>query len=304
MKRLYLAVPTFTAAVSLALALRPAGNAEGNTAGAVRKAQRAPVLSQLFGPPSLKGKVVLEGSRPDVKAMTAELLKAMKWNADDAKCCLASPEDQKVAQEWRIGDNNGVGNAFVWIEPLTRRDFFKIDEKQLAAIPKEVAIDQPFCAFVPHCLILFPKYRDPKSPRRLIETGQKFVVKNGARIAHNVKVFAGPKSPEFNMTFVPMSHKVVPVLEPTNDEITVRCGIHPWMRAYARAFDHPYATLTVVGKRPGDASYGTYEIKNMPKGKVRVIAWHERAGYLNGAKGEEIELKPGANTKDFKLRLQ
>jgi hypothetical protein len=292
------------AVVGPALAPRPAGSAAGNTCSGVRKAQRAPVLNQLVGPPSLKGKVVLDGRKPDLKSMTDELRAAIRMKADEKDYCMLAPEDQKTVQEWRVGDNNGVGNVFVWIEPRTRREFFKIDEKQLAAVPKEVTLSQPFCAFVPHCVILFPQYRDPKVPKKFKETGQKFVLKNDAKIAHNMKLDAGPKNPEFNMTFVPMSHKVVPVLEPTNDPITIRCGMHPWMRAYARAFDHPYAALTVVGKRPGDASYGTYEIKNVPAGKVRVIAWHEMAGYLNGAKGEEIDLKAGANTKNFKLTLR
>jgi hypothetical protein len=292
------------AVVYPALAPRPAGSAAANTGSGVRKAQRAPVLNQLVGPPSLKGKVVLDGRKPDLKSMTDELRAAIRMKADERDYCMLSPEDQKTVQEWRIGDNNGVGNVFVWIAPRTHRELFKIDEKQLAAVPKEVTLSQPFCAFVPHCVILFPQYRDPKGPKMFKETGQKFVLKNDAKIAHNMKLNAGPKNPEFNMTFAPMSHKVVPVLEPTSDEITVRCGMHPWMRAFARAFDHPYATLTVVGKRPGDASYGTYEIKNVPAGKVRVIAWHEMAGYLNGAKGEEIDLKAGANTKNFKLTLR
>jgi hypothetical protein len=301
MKRLYHVVPT-CAAVVLALALRPAGNAEGQTGPGVRQAQRAPVLNQLLGAPSLKGKVVLDGRRPDLKRMNADMLAAINAKADDKNYCLMSPEDQKTAQEWRVGDNNGVGNVFVWIEPLTRRDFFKIDEKQFANVPKEASLEQPYCAVVPHCLILFPKYRDPKDPKRLLETGQKFVVKNDARIAHNVKVEAGPKNPEFNQVLGPKTKRVLSVLEPCNDVIVIRCGIHPWMSAYARAFDHPYAALTVVGKGPKDANYGTYEIKNVPAGKVRVIAWHERAGYLGkGAKGEDIELRAGANTKNFTM---
>ena len=260
------------------------------------------------GTGTLKGKVTLQGAKPDMKAATQELL-ALINKADDKATCLMSPEDQRTEQEWRIGDNNGVGNVFVWIAPLPN-EFFKIDEKQLAAVPKEVPIEQPFCAFVPHCFILFPQYRDPKSPKsKFKETGQKFVVKNDAKISHNTKFQAGAKNPEFNETLKPMSHKDVPLLEPTNEEITVRCGIHLWMSAYGRAFDHPYATLTVVGGDPKagkvdpkDPKYGTYELKNLPAGKVRVIAWHPKAGYLNGAKGEEIELKAGDNPpKDFSI---
>jgi hypothetical protein len=270
-------------------------------AGKRGSASSGPMKAVEPGTGTLKGKVTLQGAKPDMKALTDDLLKAINMKADDAKYCLMSPEDQRTAQEWRIGDNNGVGNVFVWIAPLPN-EFFKIDEKQLAAVPKEVTIEQPFCAFKPHCVILFPQYKDPKNPKKLKETGQKFVVKNDAKISHNTKFSAGPKNEPFDQTLPPMSHKDVPVLEPTSDEITVRCGIHPWMAAYGRAFDHPYATLSAVGKAAGDASYGTYELKNLPAGKLRVIAWHPKAGYLNGAKGEEIDLKAGDNPpKDFSI---
>ncbi len=298
MKRLHLAALGVTAvAAGLGLLLRPAGSAEGG----VRKAQRAPALNQLLGPPSLQGKVVLAGPKPDLKRLNADLLAAIKAKRDDAAYCLKCPEDQKTAQEWRIGDTNGVGNVFVWIEPATRTQVFKIDEKQLKEVPKVVTMGQPFCAFVPHCVILFPKYRDPNNPRKRIETGQKFVVMNDARIAHNVKMDGGVENPALKVTLAPKTFYEPQVFEPSREPITIRCNIHPWMSAYARAFDHPYATLSVVGKGPKDPKYGTYEIRGVPAGKVRVIAWHEKAGYLNGARGEEIELKAGANTKDFKL---
>ncbi len=302
MKRLYLAAPVVTAvAAGLALAWRPGGNAEG---GGVRPARRAPVPNQLTGPPVLKGQVTLAGRGPDLKKLNEDMLAWIKAKRDDEAYCLMSPEDQKTVQEWRIGDNNGVGNVFIWIEPLTRTEFFKIDEKQLAGVPKEVTMDQPYCAFVPHCVILFPKYRDPGDPRRLKETGQKFRVNNEARIAHNVKVSGGAKNPDMNVTLAPKSFTPPRVFEPSNEPIVIRCNMHPWMSACARAFDHPYATLTAVGKGPKDAAWGTYEIKNVPARKVRVIAWHERAGYLNGARGEDIELKAGVNVKDFKLRAE
>ena len=86
----------------------------------------------------------------------------------------------------------------------------------------------------------------------------------------------------------------------TPEVIKMQCDIHPWMNAYARAFGHPYATLTLVPGDAKDGKYGTYEIKNVPAGKVKVFAWHEKAGYLGkGAGGEEVTLPDGPNTKDF-----
>jgi hypothetical protein len=255
------------------------------------------------GTGTLKGKVELDGAKPDISALTKDLLEQINKKADDAKYCLMSPEDQRTAQEWRIGDNNGVGNVFVWLEPADRSEFFKISEEQVKAAPKEVVLDQPFCAFVPHCVILFPKYRDPKNPKNFKETGQKFVVKNDAKISHNTKFEAGAKNAPFNETLAPMSKKEVLALEPTSDDVTISCGIHPWMRAYGRIFDHPYTALT-DSKDAKTGQFGTYEIKNVPAAKVRVIAWHPKAGFLNGAKGEVIELKAGENSKDFKAKAQ
>jgi hypothetical protein len=273
----------------------PDGSKRGSPSAAMTKGIEA-------GTGTLKGKVTLEGAKPDVSAMTKELLEQIN-KAADKSTCLMSPEDQKTAQEWKIGDNSGVGNVFVWLEPADRSEFFKISEEQVKAAPKEVVLDQPFCAFVPHCVILFPKYRDPKNPKNFKETGQKFVVKNDAKISHNTKFQAGPKNPQFDKTLPPMSHLDAPVLEPTSDEVTIRCGIHPWMAAYGRVFDHPYAALT-DSKDAKTGQFGTYEIKNVPAAKVRVIAWHTKAGFLNGAKGEVIELKAGENTKDFKAKAQ
>jgi hypothetical protein len=248
-----------------------------------------------------KGQVVLDGPPPDTKKLTAGLLEEINKKTDDKNYCLSAPEDQRTAQEWRIGENKGVGNVFVWLVPASRDEYFKIDEKQLGAVAKEVTMDQPFCAFVPHCVVLFPKYRDPKNPKKLIATGQKFIVKNDAKISHNTKLAGGAEIGERNETLAPGKQFDAKVEEPTNEAIAIRCNIHPWMSAYARSFDHPYATVSYVSADPKDAKYGAYEIKGVPAGKVRVVAWHEKAEFLNGSRGEEIELKAGENTKDFKV---
>src|SRR5205823_4024051 len=87
-----------------------------------------------------------------------------------------------------------------------------------------------------------------------IETGQKFLVRNDAKISHNVKVDGGAENPGLNQTLPPQKDIRPQVFNPSREPIVIRCNIHPWMSAYARAFDHPYAALTVVGKGPGGAS--------------------------------------------------
>jgi len=260
------------------------------------------------GKATLKGKVTLAGNPPDLTKMTEALQAEMK--AKDPTNCLSGNPRDVAEQKWRIGKNNQVGNVFVWLAPPDRSHYFKLSEEQLKAGKEPVAIDQPHCAFVPHCLVLFPSSRDPKNPRKLTETGQKFVVKNSAKITHNTKMEGGAKNSGFNVT-IEAGKEATPTVEPSNDPVQVSCGIHPWMSGWVWVFDHPYATLTRAQDPKtnefideGDASYGTYELKGLPTGKVRVVAWHEEAGFLGGegSKGVEIELKEGDNTKDFELK--
>jgi hypothetical protein len=88
-------------------------------------------------------------------------------------------------------------------------------------------------------------------------------------------------------------------------EITLNCDLHKWMSGKVWALEHPYAAVTHgdhVKNRDKDEGFGTYEIKVLPTGKkVRVVAWHEEAGFITPKDGIEIELKEGENTKDFEF---
>jgi hypothetical protein len=91
------------------------------------------------------------------------------------------------------------------------------------------------------------------------------------------------------------------------------------MSAYARAYDHPYAAVT-LGHDPAvkdhkdpkyflkkdDPKYGTYEIPNVPAGvKVRVVAWHPKAGYLLWqSQRVEKTLAAGDNEQNFELEVK
>ena len=141
-------------------------------------------------------------------------------------------------------------------------------------------------------------------------TGQYINIINDAKDAsHNTNYAAGPRNPKGDQTLPPKKEMPVKDLKADNTPMKLKCGIHPWMDAYIWLLDTPYYAIThsdTVGDehkvKKDDAKFGTYEIKNLPVGKVRVYAWHERAGWLNKneGRGEEIEIKEGAETeKDF-----
>jgi hypothetical protein len=234
---------------------------------------------------TLTGKVTIEG-KPDVAKLTKDLQELMRAK-DEAHCLAASASpEEKEQQAWRIDDNGGLGNVFVWLVPPSGK-FFKVDMNK-KTWDEKVIIDQPHCAFKPHVVVVFPKYRDDKG--KLVLTGQVFEVVNSADFNHNTNVEGGVNS-------IMAANAKLPVeLEPSNKPVEIKCNIHTWMNAFALALDHPYAAHT----KPD----GTYEIKNVPTGvEVQIIAWHEKAGFLNtdGGKGQKVTLKE-KEVLDFKAK--
>jgi hypothetical protein len=246
---------------------------------------------------TLKGKIKLAGNRPDFAKENAALVEQMKAK-DEPHCLANAPEDQKEQQHWRIAPDGGIANVFVWLQPPAGR-FFKIEEKDLPAKIKEpVVLDQPRCAFVPHAFVLFPSYRDPADPKKFKKTGQELIVKNSNDTSHNTDLDGGDDNPKSNNAIGAKSALQPMVLNPSPKEIDIKCTIHPWMNAYARAFDHPYATVTDKD--------GNFEIKDVPAGaEVGLVTWHEVAGYGDGGKdGKKVTLKAGENTENFELKAK
>src|SRR5262249_52095952 len=153
--------------------------------------------------------------------------------------------------------------------------------------------DQPHCAFVPHCLVHFPSYKDKTG--KVVSTGQKMVIKNSAKISHNTKYNGGVENPGGNPT-LPSGDTRPITLEPSLEPVTVQCGIHPWMSGYVFVRDNPYYAVTDKD--------GNFEIKNVPAGDVNIVVWHEKGGYATsgGAKGEKLTLGDKETEKNFTLK--
>lgn len=264
------------------------------------------------GVADLTGVITLDAA-PNLDEMTASLKKSIGASSDANYCTTgrlpSDPADFKpkinacesTQQTYRVGANKGLGNVFVWIEP-DRGFHFEVPADQLAAVPKEVTLSQPHCAFLPHCLVLFPRTYDKDGKQ--VETGQKFVVKNDARVGHNAKVTGGPVNQLGSRGIQPDKQDTFPV-RPDAQPVKIACDVHGWMNAYVRAFDHPYATVSSVGANPkaeGEKKWedlaspdvGKWVIKGAPVGaKVKLKVWHEDLGFIGegGAAGKVIEIK-------------
>lgn len=283
------------------------GGGGGSTSQAEQK-QELKVLSP--GKGVLKGKITLKGT-PNIDELTKNLKEEMKKK--DTEYCMKGSETETTEQAFRLGKDNALGNVFVWIIPDTGT-FFKVEDSQLKALDKEVKIHQPHCAFVPHCAFLFSQYKsDPKSPRKLKPTGQALKIANDADISHNTNWTGGSKNQGDNVLLGKATDRTVDNLQPEMKEVTIKCNIHPWMDGYLRVVDTPYYDITKSDTLDGkdkvakdDPRFGTYEIKNLPAVKVRVLVWHEKCGFLNkdGGKGEVVDIASDKETeKNFDAKV-
>jgi hypothetical protein len=283
----------------------------GSTAVALK-----PVKATEYG--VIRGKVAWEGAEPSFAEETAKLKAAMSGSQDRDYCLTGKTQDGKgppmescetEQQTFRIGKNKQLGNVFVWIQPEPGH-YFEVPKEQLDAVPKNVTLTQPHCAFLPHCLVLFPSHRGADG--KLTPTGQQFFVANDARVGHNANVKGGPLNTGQG-SGIPAGGKPLEVfLKPDTTPVTIACNIHGWMMAWARVFDHPYAAVSSVGadakakkwENLDSPEVGTFEIKGVPVGaKVKLFAWHEVLGPLGDPRGKEIVLTK-ENVENFTAKLR
>jgi hypothetical protein len=250
------------------------------------RAELTPVAAQGLG--TLKGKVTYDGTPPAPGDFKAQ----MEAQGDRVRCLMGDTKDPT----WTVGADKGVKNVVVWLRPPAGK-YFQIPEDQQKPADPKVTIDQPFCAFEPHVVVLYPSFWDGKSKNQK-PTGQEFKVLNSAPMNHNTEwkgnsLFNSGKNeilqPKKDML---IQAKACPPKRTGEDLITLRCDIHKWMNAYAWAIDHPYAAVTKED--------GSYEIKNIPGGAdVEIAYWHESFG--TKPKTEKFSTKDGENTKDFTI---
>ena len=139
---------------------------------------------------------------------------------------------------------------------------------------KTVEMDQPCCRFIPHVLG--------------VRVGQTLVIKNSAEFSHNAKYET--ENNGFDNPIIQAGKKIeIPIKKPERLPIFIECGMHPWMRAWVRVFNHPYFAIT------NDS--GEYEIAKSPVGKYRIFVWHAAGGASGGNDGRfgfELAITPKA----------
>jgi len=190
---------------------------------------------------SITGTVTFDGPPP--------VLKFIDMSASSA-CVQANPKPV-AAPTIVIGDRGALANVVVYVKSGLGN--YRFD------VPQEPAIlAQKNCMYEPHVVALM--------------TGQSFEVQNNDPTMHNVHPM--PQHNRQWSTSQPAgSAPLKSVLARPEFAMPVLCNVHPWMRAFVFAFDHPYFAVTPPS--------GTFELRNLPPGTYTIEAWQENLGVLD-----------------------
>lgn len=168
-----------------------------------------------------------------------------------------SAHSGKVLTETVIASDGRLQNVLVVVKS-------GFDKSKVAPAPSApVLLEQTGCVYSPHVLAL--------------RVGQTLLVKNDDAFNHNVNAKAQrANNPTFNQTQAGGGKPIELVFKEAEQLVPLGCDIHPWMRAYVHAIDHPYYALS-------DA-HGAFAIPGLAPGKYRIEAVHESLG------SQELEL--------------
>jgi plastocyanin len=148
-------------------------------------------------------------------------------------------------------DNGGIKNVVLYV--YTGRGGSELPQQPVANKTHDLATRN--CRFEPHVILL--------------RAGDTLRIGGGDGVGHNANVSFFANSPQ-GIMIPPGAPQIIPIAKPEPAVIPVDCNIHPWMRAYIVALDHPFAGIS--------DDDGLIEIKGLPAGGNLIFRlYHEAA---------------------------
>lgn len=222
--------------------------------------------AQVLTGADITGRVTLRGApRPEV---TVDL-------SPDPNCGALYKQPLKT-RHYLVDSDGGLANVLVYIKSgLEKKDY---------PVPTEsVLLDQTNCLYEPYVMGVM--------------VNQKIRIRNSDPTLHNVHATPKPGSGnrEFNFTQPIQGMETEKSFPAVEIPIRFKCDVHPWMFAYVAVFDHPFFAVTGLD--------GTFTIKNVPKGKYVLEAYHEKTHRQKSGVTREVTV--GGDTHvDFVVDLK
>jgi len=237
-----------------------------------------PLIAQAGG--TIKGKVTYSG-----KDIPAKEFLFSKF--PNPAFCKKNPSqkggDTRLLKNVEVDGNKGLKNAIVSV-----RD---IKDKGFKYTPHIIA---KLCEFLPFTGVVVNKGHyeientdadpdDPKSKEGVLHNPHSFDVL-GAKSSTLFNIGLAKKGDKLNK-------KIKMRMARKGSVLRLQCDQHEWMQAWSLPVKNGY-----FGTTGGD---GTFEIKDVPAGKHKLLAWHPVAGNVQA----EVEVKDGATVEvNFEIK--
>lgn len=213
-----------------------------------------PQASAGDGSAAVAGVAKFEGEAPPARVIDVSA---------DPKCADMHKDNPLLSDAVVISDAGEVANVLVYVDNPPDMKY---------PMPETPAVlDQEGCQYKPHILVA--------------RVDQEIAIKNSDPLLHNVRSFARRNRP-FNMGQPEDSPPRTKTYSKPEQEIKIKCDVHPWMTAYLWVLDHPFYSVT--------GEDGSFRIENLPAGKYTLKAWHERMGEME----QEVTVEDGQAIED------
>ena len=195
---------------------------------------------------TVAGKVQFAGDIPDPQRFE------LRRYYDRVYCgALSDGSGYRLLREVSVGEQQGLKDVVVTIEGVFKGKPFDFQETKLEA---------NICQFVPFVSV--------------VRNERQLSVVNLDSVAHDLQFYERDREHIFIMFHRPALTKsgTSDVVRFTGNrrEVTMQCGMHPFMQGHGLAVDNPYYAVT--------GTEGTFAIKDLPAGTYRIKAWHPVLG--------------------------
>ncbi len=195
---------------------------------------------------TVAGKVQFAGDIPDPQRFE------LRRYYDRVYCgALSDGSGYRLLREVSVGEQQGLKDVVVTIEGVFKGKPFDFQDTKLEA---------NICQFVPFVSV--------------VRNERQLSVVNLDSVAHDLQFYERDREHIFIMFHRPALTKAgtsdVVRFTGNRREVTMQCGMHPFMQGHGLAVDNPYYAVT--------GTEGTFAIKDLPAGTYRIKAWHPVLG--------------------------
>ena len=251
----------------------------------------APLLAQAGG--TVTGKVTFTGKVPPAKEFAFSKFPNVKFCQKNTN--KSADGETRLLKEVQVTKGGGLKNAVVSVRDISDKAWMKKFKKK----PSQKVFSE-LCEFLPYTGIVVNKGKfyvenkdaDPDDPGKKGNFPSKLGVLHNP---HSFDVLGAKSSTLFNIGLAKkgdsLNKKIKMRMAKRGSVMRLQCDQHEFMQGWYLPVQNPFYTVV--------KDDGTFELKGVPAGKHKLLAWHPIAGKVEA----EVNVPEGGSVKaDFTIK--